>query len=112
MITKVTPTNFEMFSGDSKLLTITVKDQNDAVVDISGGAVLFTLSKKAGKPPVESIPGILSDPTNGICTVQLNPAHTDDKRHAWYWECQLTDVSSRISTVAFGSVQIRPDSTP
>lgn len=111
-VSKVTATNFEMFSGDTKVLNITVKDEADVVVDITGATIDFTLSRKAGDTPTESIAGTVTNGPAGLCGVTLNPVHTENQRGAWYWEVQLTDLSLRVSTIAYGTVTIRRDSTP
>ncbi len=113
---KVIPTNFEMFSGNTRLLEVTVLDQDDAVVDLTGAqAVDYSLAKAAGKAAIfEKTLGTgvtITDAVNGVLQITLLPADTEDLRGTFYQELEVTDAAGRITTVLFGTVTIRVNTT-
>lgn len=112
-VTKLTAQPFEMFSGDTKDLNVTVLNQDSAVVDLTGASVDFTISKKPGGAAlVTKTVGsgiVLTDPTNGVMDITLNPADTVSLKGAYHYQCRVTDVSLRETTVLFGTATIRKD---
>jgi hypothetical protein len=106
---KVVPSNFEMFSGDSKLLIVDTLDQADAVVDITGATISMVISKRVGSSVLVTKAGTITDGVNGVFQVDLAPADTASLNGVHYFEMQMTDVSARVSTVVFGSLTIKRD---
>ena len=107
--TKVIASNFEMSSGDSKLLTITTLDQDDAVVDITGASISMVIAKRVNTTALVTKAGTIINAVGGVFTIDLLPADTDALSGVYYFEMQLTDASGRISTVVYGSLTIRQD---
>ena len=110
--TKVIASNFEMFSGDSKLLTTQVLDQDDAIVDIAGATISMVISKHPKSAALVTKAGVITDGPNGTFTVDLAPTDTEDLQGAYYFEQQLTDTGGRKSTVVAGTVTIKVDAVP
>ncbi len=108
-VTKVVEQNFEMFSGDSKLLNVTVLDQDGTVVDLTGASASMTISETSKSAALVTKAGSIDVPLQGQLSFDLAPADTDDLAGVYYYEMQVTDVSGRKSTVAFGYVTIRRD---
>lgn len=104
--------NFQMVAGDSKTLVITVRNSVGDPVNITGSTIKWQAARSLGKASIISkttSSGIsLSDPTNGIFTVTLNPDDTEDLRGVYHHEAQVTDASNNISTVLSGTMTIRP----
>lgn len=110
----------EIFSGDTKRLTYTVKDSAGVVIDISGGAFRWALSRLK---PDETTPvpvgdalftksvgsGItITDGPNGELRVDLAPADTEDLTGSHYHELEMI-LGGSTSTVAYGQMDIRTD---
>lgn len=105
--TRLSPQNFEMFSGNTKPVKFDVIDHNDAIVDLTGATGSLAIAKR---PDVEatitkagSVPGA---PINRI-EFLLDPADTEPLVGTFYYECKVTDASGRVSTIAFGNIYIR-----
>lgn len=109
---KVVPYNFEMHSGDDKLITITVLDQDDVAVPLTGASISMVIAQRAGSAPIVTKAGTITDDLNGIFEVQLDAADTDSLAGVYHWEAQVTDVNTRKATVAYGSIEIKEDSAP
>ena len=106
-VTKLIESNFEMISGNSKLLTTQVLDQDDAIVDISGAAISTEISKHPKSAALVTKAGVITDGPNGTFTTDLAPTDTDDLQGVYYYEQHLTDAGSRESTVVFGWATIK-----
>ncbi len=105
--------NFEMHSGDTKDIVVTVLDELDQVVNISGATAVFILSQNPYSPAVitkSSGSGIvITDGPAGILTITLDAADTESLQGSFYYEVELTDASSRVSTIVVGQINIRAD---
>lgn len=105
--------DFTMFKGDSKVLEVTVKDQDDEVVDISGTVIRWQLSKKAkdttaliSKTTVGGGGVTITDGPNGRFDVLIDPDDTEElKAGAYYHEAEVND-GGLISTVMTGTATL------
>jgi carbamoylphosphate synthase small subunit len=108
---KLIDQNFEMVSGDTKDIVVTVLDESDQVVPITAASVVFTLSKNqfsAALVTKTTAAGIvISNGPGGELTITLDTADTESLIGEHYYEVELTDVSNRVSTVAVGCIDIR-----
>ncbi len=104
-------TNFDMVSGDSKDIIVSVLDELDQVVPITGASVVFILSNTEFSPALvtkSSGSGIaITDGPGGVLTVSLAPADTEDLIGTKYFEIELTSASLQVSTIAVGRINIR-----
>jgi len=105
--------NYELFSGDTAIYKVAVKDKDDAAQDITGATCRFVMSKRAGGTPLVDLTngtGItIDDATGGLLTITVPAADSIDLSGAYRWELQITDAAGRVSTVAFGTVTLRKD---
>lgn len=106
-ILRVVPTAFEMFSGNTKQIDITVLDEDSVAVDLTGGSAKFTVSDKANTSELFSKVGVLPGSPSNLIEYTIAPADTESLAGVYYWEAEFTDVSGRISTIAYGSLTIR-----
>ncbi len=108
---KLLDTNFEMVSGDSKDIVVTVLDEQDQVVPITGASVVFILSRtEFSAALVTKTTGagiVITDDVGGVLTVSLVPADTEPLVGTHYFEIELTDVALRVSTIVVGRIDIR-----
>lgn len=110
--------NFRMTSGDDFVVTITVKDDSREAIDLTGATIEFRQAvKKPGgrfettaKITKTTSSGIaITDATNGVFTVTMDPADTDDLAGRYYYEIQVTDSGGDIATVTTGTAIIDAD---
>ena len=105
--------DFLMWSGDDKTITVTVYDNDDVVVDITGATITWELSQNVDSTALISKTvgsGItLSDPTNGIFTIALDPADTASLSGRYYHEAEITDAAGDVSTALVGHATINTD---
>jgi hypothetical protein len=104
-------TNFAMHSGDSKDIVVSVLDESDQVVPITGASVVFILSKSEWSAAlVTKATGsgiVITDGPGGVLTVSLDPADTEDLVGTHYFEIELTDAGAKVSTIVVGRIDIR-----
>ncbi len=116
ILRKLIDQNFEMHSGDSKDIRVSVLDELDAVVDITGATAVFILSKNPYSAAIvtkSSGSGIvITNGPGGILTVSLDPADTDALLGSFYYEIELTDALLKVSTIVVGQINIRADVVP
>lgn len=109
-IQRLIPTNIEMFSGNTKLLRVTVLDQDSVVVDLTGASATYVVTTRRGNVPLISKTvgaGItITDAVNGVLEVTLAPADTEPLQGAHSHELKVTDAAGRQTTVLFGSLSI------
>lgn len=106
-------TRFEMYSGDTRTLTVTVRDTSGAAVDLTGATARWALAKKVGQAALVSKStgsGIeLTDAANGEFTVTLDPADTADLVGDYWHEAEVTDSAGRVVTVFQARASIKQD---
>jgi hypothetical protein len=104
--------DFTMFSGDTKVLQITVTDEAGAAIDLTGVDLVWVLAKKVTAAPLvtkEIGTGItITDAAAGKFEVAIAPADTENIKGDYYHECQM-DAGGAISTIMTGKVTITPD---
>jgi hypothetical protein len=90
--------DFEMFSGDTKVIRVTATDENGAPLDLSGVDIIWALAKKAGGVPIftKDIGNGISivDAAAGIFEINLAPIDTDTLKGSFYHEAQMTVAPS------------------
>jgi hypothetical protein len=101
-----------MFSGDMRVLRVTVLDQDDNVIDLTGlSAAVFVIAKRHGAASKVSYTlgsGItVTDAANGIMEVTILAADTEPLGGAYVHELSITDAANRRTTVLFGSITMR-----
>ncbi len=111
---ELTPVDFEMRSGDFMPIEVTVKDELDAVVDITGhtikwglydgpviGSELFVYTIGSGI--------VVVDAANGRFDVQIAKTDTIALAGRYHHEAELTDTATNPKTVMVGTVTIIKD---
>ncbi len=111
---KLSPQNFEIYSGDTKTLKFTVKDQDDVIKDISAASVKWSAARKrTGTAQIQKTSDAgqitITDGPNGLLEVALVVGDTKDRQGDYYHELEITDVAGRISTASYGTMRIRAD---
>lgn len=106
--------NYEMVSGDTKLLIVTVTDDNGEVVDVSGASVTYVIADRETRVTKTTDSGITigpdpDTPEQVAVLVTLAPADTEALAGLYGHEMQVTDTQGNVSTVLGGQVGIARD---
>lgn len=105
-------TDFAISAGDDKTLTITVLDENESAVAITGATIAWRASRSHNKTAditKTTSSGItITDGPNGVFEVDLDADDTEDLKGIFYHEAQVTFVDGSISTVLKGRMKINP----
>lgn len=117
MATQVT--DFEMFAGNSKLIEVTVRDDDGIAVPIDGALEivwrLAASSWKSATPPTAILTKRLShgitiaNADGGIFTVEIDPVDTDELAGSFYHEASVTLADNSFETVLTGKAKIKKD---
>lgn len=93
-------------SGDYVSLPVTVRDNDDALVDLSGMTGVFKMARRANSTAVIESPTnatvTFTDASNGLVTVTIDDADTEALKGDYYYELKITDGSGREVVVARG----------
>lgn len=106
-----------IYSGDTRLLSVTVYDENDDLVDISGGIIDWIVRSYPGatlsyisKSTLQGTTSIeLDEPASGSFIIYLYPTDSANLAGRYYHEAQLTDVSGDVFTLFSGILNIKED---
>ena len=90
-------------SGDELVLPITVKDNDDAIVNLTGATARFAMARTPGSanrdidsaasPSTASV--IFTDAANGLITVTITDENTEALEGDFYYELKVTDNTGR-----------------
>lgn len=101
----------QMVSGDTKILNITAKTSSGTAINLTGVAIIWSLFPSTGGTALltKSVgSGIsITDPSNGVFQVTLNPTDTASLEGLYQHEAQITDVTNNIQTLR-SSENLRP----
>lgn len=103
--------DFTIQQRTEHVVTVTMKDINGTIVDISGATAKFIMSAHVNSAPIVTLTTsddiALTDPTNGVLAISLSDTHTD-RRGTIYYECALTDNAGNRSIPATGKITFTP----
>ena len=102
--------SFPAMSGDELVLPITVVDNAEAIVNLTGASAVFAMARTPGSvnrdidssasPATASV--IFTDAVNGLLTVTITDENTEALEGDFYYECKVTDNTGREAVVARG----------
>lgn len=108
--------DFELTLGDSRDLTVTVKDEDGVIVDITGMTVEWAASvlEEGGFDADASISKstgsaggvVLTDPANGVFRVRLDAGDTDELADGRYFHQAKVFDGGRPYTVLRGKMTL------
>jgi hypothetical protein len=102
--------SFEVYIGDTKAVTVTVKDEDADILNLTGytcnwvmydgdGDIVLTKTLSTGL----SVP----TPSNGQVVILLEPEDTEDlEPDTYYHELEITSSDGDVSTVTTGYVKV------
>ena len=102
--------NFEIFQGDTKQITISVTDEDGAILPLTGYDAIWVVYKQTSKELIISKTlgsGILiPTPTDGQIVIDLIPADTETINPGSYLhECEIVS-GTEVSTVTTGIIKV------
>ena len=104
--------NFEMHSGDTKEITITVTDASGSSVALGGSTIVWGLYTAPGASTATVTKTTASGAiaiSGNTCTFTLAPADTAGLTGKYYHELEVTDSSSVVETTTTGWITIDVD---
>jgi len=105
-------TDFQIYQGDSKTLSVTVQDSDGDAVVITSATIKWQASKSKGKTADISkttSAGIsITDGPNGVFEITLAGSDTESLTGEFYHEAEVIFSDSTISTVLVGRMRIIP----
>lgn len=110
-------TDFQMYQGDSKVLSVTVADEDGQVVPVDGMTIRWqaSLVVTGGFEPTAAlskdngaIGGVTTVTEEGVFEVEIEPEDTESLSGLYYHEAELTDGAGNVSTVLTGRMTIKP----
>lgn len=110
---KLEPQNFELFSGNDKTLLFTHRDGDGTIIDITGATIAWALSiRPRSKRMLIAYSTlnqvVITDGPAGKYEVRIQDTDTEPLHDRdYYHEVRITDVSGRVSTGAYGTVEVR-----
>jgi hypothetical protein len=105
----------EVWSGDTIVMDVTVRKDDDTRKDLTGANIRWTLADdqysvpELSKTEADADVIIASDPTTGEFEITIQPSETDNLGGAYYHECEVVDGAGVKSTVFYGKLDIRED---
>ncbi|TIM16278.1 MAG: hypothetical protein E5Y67_03540 [Mesorhizobium sp.] len=110
-------TDFVMYQGDSKVLSVTVADEDGQVVSVDGMTIRWQASPVITggfdttatlKKDNDALGGITTVTEEGVFEVEIEPEDTESLSGLYYHEAELTDGTGHVSTVLTGRMTIKP----
>jgi len=104
------------YKGDDVYWQLTITDENDTIVDITGYIVNFTIKKYATDSDEDAILKKTitdhSDPTNGKTVIYLTKSDTDKIAvNTYIYDIQITDKNDKVTTVIKDTIEVLQDVT-
>lgn len=103
--------SFPVMSGDQVQLNFTITDNDDAVVNLTGGTGRFALARTpTSTPDIDSNASpqtatiTVTDAVNGAVNVVITDENTEALTGDYYYEFKWTDASGREAVVARGVI--------
>lgn len=106
-----------IISGDTETISLTFKDQDSNLIDITGYTVFLTVkqsvnaSKSDDFSVIKKDVTVHSDPVNGATEVVLSSSDTAVRAENYVYDIQIKDVSGNITTVVRGDFHVTNDIT-
>jgi hypothetical protein len=101
--------NISAYRGDDLSFTLTVTDTNNNPVDVTGWTVL---SQVRSKPDAPDPPMATFTSTIATSVITLTLTHTVSAGLGvglFVWDCQLTDLTGKVHTIAAGTFSLTAD---
>ncbi len=109
--------DLELIRGDSQIFTITVRDSNGVVVNLTGAYLWFRAKRKMSDVDEDAVitkttgAGIVvTNAAGGIATISISTANTDGLMPGSYrYDVQVKDAANEVNTVLRGRLRVLAD---
>ena len=95
-----------MDSGDNLDIVYTITDEDGNIIDLTGGSISWKALVSGTDTAVITKTGVLTDPTNGITTVSLDPADTSSLKGTYLLDGNFTDSGANVYSYEDGHLVI------
>lgn len=96
-------------TGDSVDIVYTIYDLDQVIVDLTGGVVTWACRISGTSTDLITKTGVLTDPTNGITTVTMDPADTATLGGTYALYGEWTSSAGKVYTFEDGSLIVETD---
>ena len=100
---------------DDKVITFTFYDKDGSAINLTGCALYTTVKQSRddtdANAKIASTLTIATPATSGIATWTIVPTDTQYLRGLYFWDVQLKDSSSKISTIINDMIEVVEDVT-
>jgi len=100
-----------MTRGDNLDIVYTIKDSTGAAENLTGGSIAWKAWVSGTTTAVITKTGVLTDPTNGITTISLDPADTVALGGDYAIDGEYTDSGASVFTFDDGALRVETDET-
>lgn len=108
-------TTIEVIRGDDVSMSLTFRDNDGDLIDITGYTVFFTVKDHLAKPDTEALieksTTSHTDPTNGQTTIELTSTDTDIDEGLYDYDFQLKTDTAKINSTPRGTFKVSRDVT-
>ena len=106
----------QLIRGDDATLSVTFKDQNGAVIDLTGYTIYFNVKKEKDLSIDTDTPAVISkkitvipNPNLGIVAITIGHAETNLPIGIYAWDLQLKSGSGLITSTQKGQLEVIQD---
>ena len=116
--TRLVPQNFEVVSGNDKVINVTVLDENGAAVDITAATIVWAVAKRADSKNTiffYTSPTFITilDPLLGTFRINVQDADTEPlSAQDYYHEARIVSSSGQRTTVMIGTMTVLSNVIP
>jgi hypothetical protein len=107
--------DIEIIRGDDISFATTFTDENGDAVNLTGSTVFFTVKEDYDKTDAEAVisKSVIShtSPASGITSIVLTNSDTTITPGDYYWDIQIKDSNSKISSIKAGKFIVSADIT-
>ena len=111
--------DFTMHAGDTKILILTVKDEDGDIINLTGLQSAQTVIKKYPNSTTALVTKTLAAadianpaPTTGVLSVTIAAADTSSfSAGEYYHETRMKDTNSYIGTIVTGTITVKDATT-
>ena len=106
----------QLIRGDDATLSVTFKDQNGAVIDLTGYTVYFNVKKEKDLNIETDTPAVITkkitsipSPELGVLAIQISHTETDLPIGIYVWDLQLKSAGGIITSTQRGQLEVIQD---
>lgn len=110
--------SFPVMSGETLILPLTIKDNDAALVNMTGASARFAMARRPkGTPVIDSDASpatatvVVTAANGGPVTVTITDENTEALEGDYYYECKVTDSGGQEAVTNRGWISFAPNLT-